>query len=402
MSNKRDFDIIVWGASGFTGRLVAEYLFNNYKLNSFSWAIAGRNKSKLEFINKTFLDNKIPIVVADSFDEKSLTIMAQRTKVICSTVGPYSLFGTLLVKSCINSKTDYCDLAGETQWIRKIIDSFHDKAIMNKVKIVNSCGYDSIPSDIGVYLINKTMSTKNLKISMRVTGTKGGFSGGTYASMNNIMLEASKDKKIRRNLINPYSLNPEGQQFGLDKGDLREITFDKKINSWISPFLMAGINTRIVRRSNAIMDYRYGKNFQYDEAIMTGKGIKGRMKAIAISIPLFFLSSREGTWMKNIANYFTPKKGEGPDKEERETGYFSMRFYIYDEKSNSLILKVTGDKDPGYGSTSKMLAESAVCLAKDSLDNIYGILTPSSSMGENILKRLEDKAGLKFELIDTK
>ena len=286
MIDKREFDIIIWGASGFTGRLVAEYLYKNYNSKDLKWAIAGRDNQKLISIRKTFLNDEVPIVLADSFDETSLNKMTQRANVICSTVGPYAKYGSLLVKSCIKNKTHYCDLAGEAQWIRKMIDLYHEEAIRNQVKIVNSCGYDSIPSDMGVYFINKNLSKKNLTIKMRVTGTKGGYSGGTYASMQNIIKEASSDREVRKSLTNPYGLNPVGEQSGHDKRDLSSVVFDKKIKSWIAPFLMAGINTKIVRRSNALSNYNYGKDFKYDEAVMTGKGIKGQLAGIMLSIPL--------------------------------------------------------------------------------------------------------------------
>ena len=398
LKDKREFDIIIWGASGFTGRLVAEYLFEKYNTKNLNWAIAGRNNTKLMSIRDNYLDNSIPILIADSFDEISLNKITMRAKVICSTVGPYSKYGSLIVKSCIESGTDYCDLAGESQWIRKMIDSYHKKAESNRVKIVNSCGFDSIPSDMGVYYIFNDILKKDLQISMRVTGAKGGYSGGTYASINNIVSEATKNKEIRKDLINPYGLNPEGEKNGPDKRDLNSVVFDKKIKKWIAPFLMAGINTKIVRRSNALSNYMYGKNFRYDEAVMTGNGFMGRIRGFLLSIPLIFLASKPGSIMKRNFNMLSPKPGQGPSKRERESGFFNIRFYVFNE-SNTSLYKVTGDKDPGYGSTSKMLAESAVCLAKDNLNETYGVLTPSIAMGNQILKRLELNAGLEFSKI---
>ena len=399
MENNREYDIIIWGASGFTGRLVAEYLYKNYNAKDLNWAIAGRDELKLSSIREKFLDNTIPIVLADSFNENSLNDIVKKTKVVCSTVGPYAKYGSLLVKSCVKNKTHYCDLAGEAQWIRKMIDLYHKEAITNQVKIVNSCGFDSIPSDMGVYFIYKNILKKNLSIKMRVTGAKGGYSGGTYASMQNIIKEASINKEIRRNLTNPYGLNPIGEQSGMDKSDLRSVIYDSKIKTWISPFLMAGINTKIVRRSNALSNYNYGKEFKYDEAVMTGNGFKGRLKGIILSIPLIFLSAKPGSLFNKIFNFLSPKPGKGPNKKERESGYFSLRFYVFQENNDFSIYKVTGDKDPGYGSTSKMLAESAVCLAKDELNNNFGILTPSIAMSDSLLDRLVSKAGLKFSKI---
>ena len=399
----KEFDIIIWGATGFTGRLVAEYIFKNYSSGKLNWAIAGRDKKKLINVRDKIADENIPLIIADSFDEVSLTKMTQRTKVICSTVGPYSKYGSLLVKSCIKTNTHYCDLAGEAQWIRKIVDTYHQEAKNKKIRIVNSCGFDSIPSDIGVYFIHKNLPDVNIKldkISMRVSGFKGSLSGGTYASMNNIITEASKDRLIGKILTNPYGLNPEGQRSGPDKRDLNKVKYDEDSKSWIAPFMMAGINTKIVRRSNALSNYSYGKNFTYDESIMTGDGFRGRIRAIISVLPLIFLSAKPGSLLKRIFNFFTPKPGQGPNKNERENGYYSMRFYIrYNDKSRALV-KVTGDRDPGYGSTSKMLAESAICLSKDSLKDTYGVITPSIAMGDQILDRLQAKAGLTFKFIE--
>ena len=404
MNESKDFDIIIWGATGFTGRLVAEYIFKNYSSEKLNWAIAGRDKKKLINVRDEIADKNIPIIIADSFDEMSLTKMTQKTKVICSTVGPYSKYGSLLVKSCIKTNTHYCDLAGEAQWIRKIVDTYHQEAKNKKIRIVNSCGFDSIPSDMGVYFIHKNLPDVNIKldnISMRLSGFKGSLSGGTYASMNNIITEASKDSLIRKILTNPYGLNPEGQRSGPDKRDLNKVKYDEDSKSWIAPFMMAGINTKIVRRSNALSNYSYGKNFTYNESVMTGDGFKGRIKAIISVLPLIFLSAKPGSLLKRIFNYFTPKPGQGPNENERENGYYSMRFYIrYNDKSRALV-RVTGDRDPGYGSTSKMLAESAICLSKDSLKDTYGIITPSIAMGDQILDRLQAKAGLTFKFIES-
>ena len=400
----KEFDIIIWGATGFTGRLVAEYIFKNYSSEKLNWAIAGRDKKKLINVRDKIADENIPIIIADSFDEVSLTKMTQKTKVICSTVGPYSKYGSLLVKSCIKTNTHYCDLAGEAQWIRKIVDTYHQEAKNQKTRIVNSCGFDSIPSDIGVYFIHKNLPDINIKldkISMRVSGFKGSLSGGTYASMNNIITEASKDSLIRKILTNPYGLNPEGQRSGPDKRDLNKVKYDEDSKSWIAPFMMAGINTKIVRRSNALSNYSYGKNFTYDESVMTGDGFRGRIRAIISVLPLIFLSAKPGSLLKRIFNFFTPKPGQGPNENERENGYYSMRFYIrYNDKSRALV-RVTGDRDPGYGSTSKMLAESAICLSKDSLKDTYGVITPSIAMGDQILDRLQAKAGLTFKFIES-
>ena len=327
--------------------------------------------------------------------------LTKRTSVICTTVGPYAKYGSKLVQACVENQTHYCDLAGEVQWIRKVIDKHHESAKSNGTKIVNCCGFDSIPSDMGVYFIQNDARNKDIKIAkhieMRVAGVSGGISGGTYESLSQVNAEAFKDKNVFKVLINPYGLNPDGEQNGLDSYDLRSVVFDNSSKNWIGPFLMAGINTKIVRRSNALDEYSYGKDFKYDEATLCGKGLSGRIKGIIGVIPLAILmSAKPGSFVKKIVDKILPKAGEGPDKNKRENGFYNLRFYItYDDGSKD-VAKVIGDMDPGYGSTSKMLGEAAVCLAKDQLTDVGGVLTPSVAMGDKLLIRLKNNAGLTF------
>ena len=391
----REFDIIIWGASSFTGQLVTEYLFNRYGSSKIKWAIAGRNLDKLEKVRSHVAHEKIPIFIADSFDKESLSKFVKKTKVVCSTVGPYSLYGTKLVKLCIENNTNYCDITGEAHWIRTLIDSFHKEAKSKKIKIVNSCGFDSTPSDMGVYFIqNKIKKVYNnyaKSIKMRVAGIRGGISGGTYSSINNLLREAFNDKTIFKLLNNPYGLNPKDKMEGLDKKDLRKIIFDKESNSWIYPFIMAGINTKIVRRSNALSNFQYGKDFKYEEAMMSGKGISGFWKAILAIFPLAMIGLNPNSFLKKIVNSFMPKPGEGPGVKKRKNGFYNLRFYVTIDEKRKAFAKVIGDSDPGYGSTSKMLAESALCLAFDKLPEKYGVLTPSVAMGDSLLNRLQNK-----------
>ena len=399
----KQFDIIIWGASSFTGKLVTEYIFNKYGSSKIKWAIAGRNLDKLEKVRSQVADEDIPIFIADSFDEDSLSKFVKKTKVVCSTVGPYSLYGTKLVKVCLENNTNYCDITGEAHWIRTLIDNFHEEAKSKKIKIVNSCGFDSIPSDMGVYFIQNEIKKvyKNYakSIKMRVAGIRGGISGGTYGSINNLLKEAYADRNVFKVLNNPYGLNPKDKMEGMDKKDLRKIIFDKESNSWIYPFIMAGINTKIVRRSNALSNFKYGKDFRYEEATMSGKGISGFWKAILAVFPLAMVGLNPNSFLKKIVNLFMPKPGEGPGLEKRKNGFYNLRFYITIYDKNKAFAKVIGDSDPGYGSTSKMLAEAALCLAFDKLPENYGVVTPSFSMGDKLLDRLNHNAGLKFELI---
>ena len=399
MSNTKQLDLIIWGATGFTGQLVSEYINKKYSNTALKWGIAGRNKEKASVIAERLNIAKDRIFIADCDDLESLIKLTSKTKVICSTVGPYAKLGTNLIEACIKTNTNYCDITGETQWIRKMINKYHSKAKENKIKIINSCGFDSIPSDMGVFYSQKNLFEKTGKyansINMRVAGAKGGISGGTYNSLSNVLEEARVDKEVRKTLTNPYGLNPIGRQNGPDKTDLQSVIFDKVSNSWIAPFVMAGINTKIVRRSHALIDFKYGSDFSYDEATLSGKGVLGQVKGYLSLIPIFLATRKKGSFIKNIVDYVLPKSGEGPSEKTRISGYYNLRFYLT-QQDKIYLSKVIGDMDPGYGSTSKMLAESAVCLALDKTPETYGILTPSVALGDPLLKRLQENAGLTF------
>jgi len=402
MANQRQYDIIVWGASGFTGRLVAEYLFKNYGVNdSLKWAMAGRNQAKLEKVRAEMADETVPLVIADSQDMASLDAMTKSTTVICTTVGPYTKYGSKLVEACIKNQTHYCDLAGEVQWMRRMIDQHHEAAKANGTKIVHTCGFDSIPSDMGVYFVQqeaiKRTGKPAKKIEMRVRAMKGGMSGGTYASLSEMKVEAEKDKSIYGILLDPYGLNPEGERKGPDGKDLAKVVYDETSKSWIIPFIMAGINTRVVRRSNALANYPYGKDFQYDEAMLTGDGIGGRMKGLGTAgVMGIVMMAKPGSLLKKGVDAILPEPGEGPNKKERENGFYNLIFNTTLADGSLVKGVVKGDMDPGYGSTSKMLAESAICLAVDDIPEVAGILTPAVAMGDALLKRLQDNAGLTF------
>ena len=397
MSNTKQLDLIIWGSTGFTGQLVSEYINNKYSNSNLKWGIAGRNKEKVSVVAKRLNIQEQRIFIADCNDIESLIKLTSKTKVICTTVGPYAKLGTNLIDACIKTNTNYCDITGETQWIRKMIDKYHSKAKEGKIKIINSCGFDSIPSDMGVFYSQKKLFEKigkyANKINMRVAGAKGGISGGTYNSLSNVLEEARVDKEVRKTLTNPYGLNPIDKQNGPDKADLQKVIFDKISDSWIAPFVMAGINTKIVRRSHALIDFKYGSDFSYDEATLSGKGVLGQVKGYLSLIPIFLATRKKGSFIKNIVDYILPKSGEGPSEKTRISGYYNLRFYLT-QQDKIYLSKVIGDMDPGYGSTSKMLAESAVCLATDKTPETYGILTPSVALGDPLLKRLQENAGL--------
>ncbi len=403
MVSEREYDIILWGASGFTGRLVAEYFLSQYKDQDLKWAMAGRNQQKLEEVRSSISGDHIPIVIADSMDSASLDAMTQSAKVICTTVGPYAKFGSKLVASCIAHKTDYCDLTGEVQWMRRMIDKHHAEATASGVRIVHTCGFDSVPSDMGVYFlqqeIKKDKGVYAEHVKMRVKAMKGGMSGGTYASLSNVMEEASKDKSIYKILFDPYGLNPTDSPKGEDKPDLAKVLYEEESKSWIAPFIMAGINTKVVRRSHALSGYPYGASFKYDEAMMTGGGFSGRAKGLMTAgVMGIMMAGKPGSLLKKVTDKVLPDPGEGPNKQERENGFYNLKLFATLPDGSQVQGRVTGDKDPGYGSTSKMLGEAAVCLArdKDQCPDVAGMLTPSTAMGDAYLARLQNHAGLSF------
>jgi len=291
--SERELDVIVYGATGFTGQLVAEYLVREYGVGrDLRWAIAGRSEGKLEQLRNRLGDAvaTLPIIVADSNDGDALTSMAARTRVVLTTVGPYALYGSKLVAACVGAGTDYCDLAGEVQWIRKMIDAHQAGASESGARIVHCCGFDSIPMDMGVWFLQyeakRRYDTYCDRIALYVKATKGGPSGGTLASIANLIEEAREDREIAKILTHPYSLNPEGEREGPDDYDQRKVLFDEDAGCWTAPFVMAGVNTKVVRRSNALAGYPYGKDFRYREAVLTGKGaggwIKGNTMALGI------------------------------------------------------------------------------------------------------------------------
>ena len=411
MSNKktnREFDVIAWGATGFTGKLVVEYLLRRYGVGrDLSWAIAGRDEAKLEELRESLGEDAadLPMFTADSFDAASLAELARKTRVVLTTVGPYALYGSDLVAACVEAGTDYCDLAGEVQWIRRMIDAHHERAQETGARIVHCCGFDSIPMDIGVWFLQDEAMRRHgqycRSIAMYVKATKGALSGGTLASMANIVEESRRDRAVAKVMIAPYSLNPEGERDGPDGRDQQNVRYDEDAGAWTAPFVMAGVNTKVVRRSHALAGFPYGRKFRYREATLTGHGGAGWIKGMAMTAGLggLVVGMSFSPTRKALQAVVLPKPGEGPSPEVQKSGFFNLMQIGQLPDGTVLKTRITGDRDPGYGSTSKMLAESAVCLAKDDLGSGGGVLTPAAAMAEPLLKRLRDNAGLSFEIV---
>ena len=403
---KKQYDIIVWGATGFTGKWVAKHLFDQYASADLKWAIAGRNATKLDSVREFIgdIDSSIDDLIADSNDQPSLEALVQSTKVIISTVGPYAHYGSLLVKVCAEQGTHYVDLTGEVPWMREMIDTHQEAAKESGAKIVHSCGFDSVPSDMGVFYSQQQAQNilgQNLaSLRYQLIKAKGGISGGTIASMMNIIELAVKQKPIRKLLANPYALNPDVNFQGPDKGDQMSAKHSKVLNKWTAPFLMAGINTRIVRRSNALMNFAYGREFAYSEVMVTGEGRRGYASAKALSggIKAAMLTSITGVGRK-LLGVFLPAQGKGPKVDPQDPGFYHIQFNAETDDGQTFVTTLFGDADPGYGSTSKMLAESAVCLALDDLQTGGGFWTPASALGDAYLARLQARAGLSFTVV---
>ena len=388
--SEREFDLVVFGASGYTGKLVAEYIQNEYGGDqSLKWALAGRNKDKLAGIKEDLnLESDLTILKVDSNDQESLDAMTSAAKCILTTVGPYQLYGSNLVESCAKNGTDYVDLTGEPGWMYEMINEHKETAKKSGARIVFSCGFDSIPFDLGVYFVQQAVRDKFGKPAQHVRGRvkamNGEFSGGTIASLGATMATLKEKPELIKVLANPFSLT-EGFE-GPTQLDDSKVLLDEKLNMWVAPFVMAPINTKNIHRSNALLGHEYGEDFCYDEMMIAGEGEEGKQIADA-------MTSANPMGGENV-----PQPGEGPSQESREQGNYDVQFFA-DIDEGCIEARVTGDMDPGYGSTSKMITESAMCLIHDCNDLPGGIYTPAPAMGNKLIKRLIEKAGLTFDII---
>ena len=387
MSNLDKYDFVIYGATGFTGKLVVEYAITQYNNNNeISWAIAGRSNKKLEHVQEKYnLPSNIGKIIVDSNDQHSIDEMVSQTKCVLTTVGPYQLYGEKIIKTCISSGTDYVDLCGEPGFMHKIISECSAEAKETGARIVFSCGFDSIPFDLGVLFVQEEVMSKLNKyapsVRGRVRAMNGEFSGGTAASMKATMAALKSDPEVINILVNPHALC-DGIQ-GVQQDDDSKPVYDEKLDTWVAPFFMAPINTKNIHRSNKLMNHIYGENFKYNEMWIQGPGEEGKAAAEFIST------------MNPLGD--APQPGDGPSRESRENGNYDLLFCA-DVDGATIKASVSGDMDPGYGSTSKMITESVVCLVKDCEDLAGGIYTPAASMGKKLIKRLESNAGLTFKL----
>jgi short subunit dehydrogenase-like uncharacterized protein len=400
-TSQRSYDLVLFGATGFTGRLVAEYLAERCRDGlALRWAMAGRDRSKLQSVQSA-IGVEVPILVADAMDEGSMRLLAEQTRLVLTTVGPYAKYGSALVAACAAQGTDYCDLTGEVHWMRAMIDAHHETARRTGARIVHTCGYDSIPSDLGTLAlfdhVERTHNKKLTRITHYAGESKGGVSGGTIASMLAMMELSSVDRSLRKLLANPYALNPDPAEKGPDGPDPMAVRFDDEIGLWTGPFVMAAVNSRVVRRSNALLEFHYGKDFRYTELQSTGRGATGLARASALTAGLgsFMVLLQNSKARSLLAKRVLPKPGEGPSRTTIEQGFFTSRFVGHGDGVTA-TLTIRGKRDPGYGATARMISESALCLLQDDLPRKGGVLTPASAMGMALVPRLE-RAGIRFE-----
>jgi short subunit dehydrogenase-like uncharacterized protein len=393
MKPSSKFDIVVYGASGFTGQLVAEYLASRYRDDSdLKWAMAGRSLDKLASVRDAIgAPADLPLIAADTGDPASIKAMIGQTRSVVTTVGPYQLYGSELVAMCAADGTDYLDLCGEAVWMRQMIDAHEASAKASGARIVFSCGFDSIPFELGVFfceaMAKKSFGAPVSRVKTRVRDLRGGPSGGTIASMKANFMAAARDLSLVSMLQDPFVLTPGFEGPDQPRGNRPKL--DEDIGAWTAPFGMATINTRNVHRSNMLMGFPYGRDFVYDEMVVTGPGEQGEAEARR----LFAASKAERTGIVG-----GPKPGEGPSKEERESGLYDLLFVGIAPDGRQVRVAVKGDRDPGYGSTSKMISECAVCLLRDAPQVPAGIWTPGAAMGDRLIKRLVEHAGLTFEV----
>ncbi len=400
------FDLIVFGATGFTGRLVAEYLLKTYGVGGpVAWAMAGRNLGKLEATRRDIgAPDSLPLLQADASDAAALAALVPRARVILSTVGPYQLHGEPLVRACADAGTDYVDLCGEPLWMARMIERHDPAARASGARIVFSCGFDSIPFDLGVVFLQaeaqRRFGQPLQRVRARVRVMKGGFSGGTMASALATFEAIGRDRRLARTMADPFALTPGFRGPAQPEGDTA--AYDDAAGGWTGPFVMAAINTKNVHRSNALRGHPWGRDFVYDERMLTGSGASGerRAKALARNARLQSAVLGFGPARELLRRLALPKPGQGPSQRERDSGRYEVLFIGDGAPGRHLRTVVRGDRDPGYGSTCKLISESALCLAQDLGHAMAGggIWTPGAAMGLALVRRLQDKAGLSFAI----
>jgi len=385
------FDIIVYGATGYTGQLVAEYLAAHYVGDGApTWAMAGRSRDKLASVRDAIgAPADTPLIVADVADPASLRAMVAQAKLVVTTVGPYQLYGSDLLAACVASGTDYMDLCGEPIWLKQMIDRHEEAAKANGARIMFSCGFDSIPFELGAFFVQeqarRVFGAPAPRVKGRVRDLSWKFSGGTSASARLTFAAVAQDLSLVSILKDPFAFTPGFEGVKQPRGN--KPVFEEDLQSWSAPFAMALLNTRNVHRSNMLMGFPYGRDFVYDEMVLTGAGDEGLANA-----KLVMAANSEKTGPEAL------RPGEGPSKEERDNGRYDLLYVAIAPDGRQVRASVKGDLDPGYASTARMISECAVCLLRDAPDVPAGLWTPGAAMQHKLIRRLIDHAGLRFEV----
>lgn len=408
----REFDVVVYGATGYVGELTARYLADHAPIGT-KVALAGRNETKLATVRKRLPERaqSWPLIVADSSSPSALDAMVARTRVVCTTVGPYLKYGESLVVAAATAGTDYVDLTGEVPFVRYSIDKAHETAAASGARIVHSCGFDSIPSDLGVYALYQKISDDDAgqltDTTLVMRAMRGGLSGGTIDSMR-VLAEQAKDSQIRRLMLNPQSLSggpgevPKAS-LSSEPSDLNIVSakkVDPSLRGTLAPFFMAGHNTRIVRRSNVLLDNAYGPDFHYAETMNVGSiPAVSTITAGAVGVGTgASLGAMSFGPTRRLLDRVLPKPGSGPSEKARDNGYFVSEGYTRTTTGRRFRAQMRAQGDPGYKATAVMLGESALTLAldRDNLPPRTGVLTPAAAMGDALIGRLRT-AGFTIE-----
>ncbi len=399
--HRRTHDIVLFGATSFVGQILTRHLVERHADSDLRWAIAGRSADKLASV-ATDAGAEVTQIVVDADDAAGLAEMCAHTNLVISTVGPYALHGSKLVAAVAEAGVDYVDLTGEPQWMQRMIDRYQDRAVETGARIVHACGFDSVPSDMGVWFLQREAQERFgapcTSISMVVVAAKGGASGGTIASMMNMMDEVGADPSLRKMLGNPYALAVPGDREGPAQPNVTLPEYDHGHATWLAPFVMAATNTRVVFRTHSLLGHVWGDDFTYGEAMAMGDGVAGRAKALGLSGGMGGLMGAASIGpIRRVMTRFLPSAGEGPSPEAQENGFYRLRFHGRTAAGDQIMVEVTGDRDPGYGSTSKILAEAATTLASSEV--VGGFWTPATALGDSFIDALVDHAGLTFDVV---
>jgi short subunit dehydrogenase-like uncharacterized protein len=398
VSGERELDVVLFGATSFVGRLTAEYLARAAPPQT-RIGLAGRSQQRLQELQASIGEPAThwPLFVADSGDAQALEKLALTTRVLATTVGPYRRYGLEVAGACASAGTHYADLTGEVLFMRETIDRFDAIAKESGARIVHSCGFDSIPSDLGVLALHEAAAadgTGELEdTTLVVRAMKGGASGGTVASLKDTIDDARSDRQLARVLLDPYALSPDREaepSLGAE-GDMRTISNDRGLGMWIGPFIMGTINTRVVRRSNALQDWAYGRRFRYREVMGFGSGPLAAAQAGAVAGGVVALAAGLAiSPSRMVLDRVLPSPGEGPSESQRRNGFFRIELHTRTSSGARYLCRVAQQGDPGYLATSVMFGESSLCLAHDgeSLPARAGVLTPATAMGDALIERL--------------